>query len=102
MAHTQQVDRNWQSNLQERAGQDCTGTNVNRNWPMHWYHHRSHDGSDWPCTEAFRGESPGDTQEVRALMKLTEDVLGISESRLPTGRKIKLFIDWQGRGQHGK
>ncbi|ROW01362.1 hypothetical protein VMCG_05847 [Cytospora schulzeri] len=74
---------------------------VDRNWPMHWEHNKQGDGANWACLEQWRGDSPGDSHEVRALMGLVDEVLGLSYAGLAKTPKIKLFIDWQSRGQHG-
>lgn len=65
------------------------GTDINRNWAYKW------DGpgsSTDPCSEAFRGESPGDTAEFQALSTF-QDAL----SRTSPG--VKMYMDWHAYSQ---
>lgn len=79
----------WRKNRQERSGESCVGTDVNRNWPWKW----DVDGgaSTNPCAEDFRGEEAGDTPENQVL---TNHTLTVSE-----GSGIKLYIDWHSYSQ---
>lgn len=90
MAETQQDNRNWQKNVQQRVKTICLGTNLNRNWPMNWDVGKPSDGAHLPCISTFRGNGPGDTKEVSSIMDIFKT------------QTIKAYIEWQANGQRGE
>ncbi|KAM0334551.1 hypothetical protein ACHAQA_001581 [Verticillium albo-atrum] len=88
--HSQTTDRLWRKNRQPRCNQACIGTDLNRNWPHYW--NVTGGASDDPCSQAYRGLSPGDTPEMRAFTAYTDEVA----SAHPEG--IKFFVDWHAFG----
>ena len=87
-AFSQTKLRNWRKNRQVRGKGRCKGTDLNRNWPAHWDADR---GSEWMCSDTFRGFLAQDTPEVAAL---ASHMLNVSSSQ-----SIQLFIDWHAFGQ---
>ncbi|KEY74062.1 hypothetical protein S7711_02652 [Stachybotrys chartarum IBT 7711] len=87
--YTSTDNRLWRKNRQSRAGESCVGTDLNRNWPHQW--DVPGGASEDPCSDAYRGEGPGDTPEMAVLSNFTR-TLGET-----TG--IKLFIDWHAYSQ---
>jgi carboxypeptidase A4 len=87
--YTQTDDRMWRKNRQERDGESCVGTDVNRNWPHQW----DIPGGSSPdaCSETYRGESPGDSPENQVL---TNHTLAVGETN-----GIKFFVDWHAFSQ---
>lgn len=87
--YTQDSDRLWRKNRQERDGASCVGTDVNRNWPHQW----DVDGgsSTDPCDETYRGEAEGDTPENQALVNHT---LSVGDAA-----GIKFYVDWHSFSQ---
>jgi carboxypeptidase A4 len=83
-------NRLWRKNRQERSGQTCVGTDINRNWPNKW--DVPGGSSPSPCSETYRGLEPGDTPENQALANHT---LAVAES---TG--VKSYIDWHSYGKY--
>lgn len=79
----------WRKNRQERDGESCVGTDINRNWPHQW----DVDGgsSPDPCDETYRGESPGDSPENQVL---TNHTLAVGEKN-----GIKFYVDWHSFSQ---
>ncbi|KAH8172592.1 zinc carboxypeptidase domain-containing protein [Sarocladium implicatum] len=82
-------DRLWRKNRQEREGETCVGTDVNRNWPHFW--DVPGGSSPDPCSQTYRGEEPGDTPEMAVL---TNHTLSIAEAQ-----GIKYYIDWHSYSQ---
>lgn len=87
--YTIDEDRMWRKNRQERSGESCVGTDVNRNWPYKW--DVEGGSSPDPCDETFRGEAEGDTPEMQVLTNHTQ---GIADSQ-----GIKYFVDWHSFSQ---
>lgn len=87
--YTQTDDRMWRKNRQERSGESCAGTDINRNWPYKW--DIAGGSSPDPCDETYRGEEAGDTPENQALVNHT---LSVSEAN-----GLKFFVDWHSYSQ---
>ncbi|VUC36426.1 unnamed protein product [Clonostachys rosea] len=87
--YTHESERLWRKNRQTRDSQTCIGTDVNRNWPSHW--NVSGGSSPDPCSNTYRGEAPGDTPEIQALVAHMLD--------LANGPGIKAYIDWHSYGK---
>ncbi|KAF4853686.1 putative metallocarboxypeptidase A [Colletotrichum siamense] len=80
-------------NRQPRSNITCIGTDGNRNWDFQW-NYPLEDGSvsSDPCSQTFRGLSPGDTTENVVLSALSRKL-----AATPGG--IRLFIDWHSYSQ---
>ncbi|KAH9238808.1 hypothetical protein K456DRAFT_1746730 [Colletotrichum gloeosporioides 23] len=91
--YTQTTDRLWRKNRQPRSNITCIGTDGNRNWDFQW-NYPLEDGSvsSDPCSQTFRGLSPGDTTENVVLSALSRKL-----AATPGG--IRLFIDWHSYSQ---
>lgn len=91
--YTQTTDRLWRKNRQPRSNISCIGTDGNRNWDFQW-NYPLEDGSvsSDPCSQTFRGLSPGDTTENVVLSALSRKL-----AATPGG--IRLFIDWHSYSQ---
>ncbi|KAF3800281.1 putative metallocarboxypeptidase A [Colletotrichum gloeosporioides] len=91
--YTQTTDRLWRKNRQPRSNVTCIGTDGNRNWDFQW-NYPLEDGSvsSDPCSQTFRGLSPGDTTENVVLSALSRKL-----AATPGG--IRLFIDWHSYSQ---
>ena len=86
--YTQTNDRMWRKNRQTTKGSSCLGHDINRNWPYKW------DGagsSTNPCAEDFRGESAGDTPEIKSLTAFINQV--------QQQQGLKLYIDFHSYSQ---
>ncbi|KAJ0290089.1 hypothetical protein Brms1b_000187 [Colletotrichum noveboracense] len=90
---TTMANRLWRKNRQPRSNITCIGTDGNRNWDFQW-NYPLEDGSvsSDPCSQTFRGLSPGDTTENVVLSALSRKL-----AATPGG--IRLFIDWHSYSQ---
>lgn len=72
-SHTQ--DRMWRITMTKNNQSECTGVDINRNFPFQWDTKTS--TSDVPCTETYRGPRPESEPEVRAMTKLLRETKNI-------------------------
>lgn len=79
----------WRKNRQRHPGHKCVGTDLNRNWAMHW--DAPGGSSKRPCSAVYRGKEPLDAPETAAL------AAHMAEVRARQG--LRLFIDWHSFGQ---
>lgn len=79
----------WRKNREPRHFTKCIGSDLNRNWPHQW--NVSEGASTRPCSETYRGVSPGDTTEMAVL---TNHTMALAQSQ-----GIKLYIDWHSYSQ---
>ncbi|KAM3414343.1 hypothetical protein BST61_g10990 [Cercospora zeina] len=66
---SQRLDRLWRKNRvpgPSLLGRVCYGTDMNRNWPYQWTGDPNGASTD-PCAQTYKGRSPGDTPEIKAL-----------------------------------
>lgn len=78
----------WRKNVQDNAGSNCGGTDLNRNWPYQW---GTGGSSTNPCADDFRGPSAGSAPESKAYTNWL--------TSLKQQQDIKLYIDWHSYSQ---
>lgn len=79
----------WRKNRQTTAGSSCLGHDINRNWNYKWDVRGG--ASTNPCAEDFKGVSPADAPETKALADF------LAKTKAAQG--LKLFIDWHSYSQ---
>ena len=84
------TQRLWRKNRVANSNSTCVGTDINRNWNWKWS--ASGGSSADPCSDVYRGSSPGSTQEFKAL--------SVFQNRLASSLPgVKLYIDWHSYAQ---
>lgn len=76
--HSSKFDRMWRKNRHPKAGNatsyymmDCSGVDLNRNFPVDWNGLGSTSKS--PCSEVYVGASAGSEPETKAVMKVVDE-----------------------------
>ncbi|KAK8022830.1 hypothetical protein PG993_013597 [Apiospora rasikravindrae] len=75
----------------DAANATCLGRDINRNWEHGW-DSNPRGSSTNPCSQTYRGASPGDSPENAGLDAFVRKVRD--------GQGIKLYIDWHSYGQY--
>lgn len=92
--YSHEKDRMWRKNRQPApegfSNQTCIGTDINRNWEAFWDSNPAGASPD-PCSDTYRGSSPGSAPETVALDTFAR--------RLRDGPGIKLYVDWHSYSQ---
>ncbi|KAF8464869.1 hypothetical protein BDZ91DRAFT_243674 [Kalaharituber pfeilii] len=88
--YTQTTQRLWRKNRVKNSGSSCVGIDINRNWAFKW--EIPGGASTDPCSETYKGRSPGDTPEFKALSSFQNALAARSVG-------AKLFIDWHAYSQ---
>lgn len=93
--YTQTTERLWRkSRLPPLPGanesEPCWGIDLNRNWPHEWDTNPEGSSPD-PCTQTYRGASPGDATEQAGMSGFAD--------KLGQGQGLKLFIDFHSYSQ---
>lgn len=86
--YSQTTDRMWRKTRESHQGSNCVGTDVNRNWPYQW---SGQGSSSNPCSDTYRGSSPGSTTELKSLSAFLRKV--------KDQQGLKLYIDWHSYSQ---
>ncbi|KAJ4391785.1 hypothetical protein N0V93_005405 [Gnomoniopsis smithogilvyi] len=87
--YSQTKDRMWRKTRQVNRRSKCIGVDMNRNWPYKWK--TPHGSGTSPCDETYRGSRPGNSPEIKLLLKNLQD---INEEH-----GIKLYIDFHSYSQ---
>lgn len=88
--YTQTIQRLWRKNRATIPGSTCVGIDINRNWAWKW--DIPGGASTDPCNDAFKGRSPGDSAEFKALSAYNNKLAGSAAG-------AKLYIDWHSYSQ---